>query len=386
MTDRGRSVALDVSAVPASPAGAGRYIVELARALDRAGAVDLTLVARRGDGERWGALAPHSRLCAPVPAPRPARLAYERLGLARRVGALTDPAVEIYHGPHYTFPAGLRTAVVVTVHDLTFIEHPEWHERAKVPFFSRAIRRAAAEADVVVCVSTTTAGRLRELVDVRAELVVAEHGVDHRRFSPGPPEVSLLPAEARGELVVHVGTLEPRKGLVELVGAFDRLAATRPDLRLVLAGQPGWGAAALEEAVRSAHHRDRIVRLGFVPDEVVVALLRSAAVVAYPSREEGFGLPALEALAAGALLVTTAGTAMAEFAGAAALLAPPGDAEALAGTLLEALDLPAAERAARVNAGVAQAARFTWEATATAHLRAYELAAERAARRRRGAL
>ena len=102
---------------------------------------------------------------------------------------------------------------------------------------------------------------------------------------------------------------------------------------LVLAGQTGWGMAETERALAAARHPERIVRTGYLPDEAVPALLRQAAVVAYPALEEGFGLPALEALACGAPLVTTEGTAMAEMAGGAALLVPPGDVAALADAL-----------------------------------------------------
>ena len=134
-------------------------------------------------------------------------------------------------------------------------------------------------------------------------------------------------------LVAFVGTLEPRKGVVPLVAAFDQVARAHPDAVLVLGGQTGWGMAETERALAAARHPERIVRTGYLPDEAVPALLRQAAVVAYPALEEGFGLPALEALACGAPLVTTEGTAMAEMAGGAALLVPPGDVAGLAAAL-----------------------------------------------------
>lgn len=370
---------LDVSAVPPRPAGAGRYILELARALGRRGDVDLWLVTRRDDASRFRELAPSARLVSCVPSPRPARLAYERLRLGRSIESLAAGTGRVYHGPHYTFPAGMRRGRVVTIHDVTFLEHPEWHETKKVGFFSAAIRRAAREAEVVVCVSATTATRLAGLVELRAELVVAEHGLDHGRFFPAPPDRRLLPPVlgGAGELVVHVGTLEPRKGLVELVEAFDELASRRPSLVLALAGQVGWGGATLARAVEAARARSRIHLLGFLPDERIVALMRAASVVVYPSREEGFGLPALEALAVGAPLVTTSGTAMAEFAGEAAFLTRPMDPSALSAAIAAALEAPANEREERRRIGTDRAARYTWERTAERHVVAYRRAEER---------
>ncbi len=379
---------LDVSAVPERPAGAGRYIVELARALSEIPELSLSAVSRQKDTARWRAIAPSARLLPLVPAARPARLAFERLALGPALSRRAAGAV--YHGPHYTLPGGLTGGRVVTVHDLTFFAHPEWHERSKLSFFRAAIRRAAEQADVIVCVSETTARRLSELVAVRGEVVVAEHGVDHDRFSPGPAEPERLSAEllswlGREELgrrlVVHVGTLEPRKGVVDLVRAFERLAAGRQELRLVLAGLAGWGAGELEEAISSSSAAGQIRRLGWVPDEEVVALMRMAGAVAYPSHEEGFGLPALEAMATGAPLVTTAGTAMAEFAAGAALLAPAGDPAGLAAALERCLDQSREERRRRAALGLERAARFTWAETARRHVAAYRSAREAAATR-----
>ena len=385
MTAATIGVALDVSAVPADPAGAGRYIVELTRALGQRSDVRLTLISRREDASRWQDLADRARVVALVPSSRPARLAYERFILGARVDGLRGEPIDVYHGPHYTMPVGLSVGRVVTVHDLTFLEHPEWHERSKVPFFQAAIRRAARDADVVVCVSNRTADRLNELIDVRAEVVVAEHGVDDDRFRPGEVDVQALPEGLAGaELIVHLGTLEPRKGVLDLVRAFDALAVSRPALHLVLAGHLGWGARDVTGVVRSASNSERIHVLGYVPDDTVIALMRTARVVAYPSHEEGFGLPALEAMAVGAPLVTSADTVMAEFADGASWLAEAGDPTGLERAIAEVLDASPAEVAKRRSHGIERALAFTWERTAAVHVEAYRYAAAKAVARNAG--
>ncbi|MGH9296957.1 MAG: glycosyltransferase family 4 protein [Acidimicrobiales bacterium] len=382
----GPAVALDVSAVPRQPAGAGRYVVELARALAARRDVGLTLVTRSDDRDRWADLCGrHSlRIVSPVPPARPLRLAYERLALGRALGRLAEPAIEVYHGPHYTMPSlDSKLGSVVTIHDLTWFDHPEWHERAKVPVFKRAIKRAARDADVLICVSQTTADRLSDLVPVSGRTVIAPHGVDHETFRPrgnGADEEGADEAELRGvglepdaPFVAQIGTLEPRKGVVDLISAFELLAVERPDLQLVLAGTAGWGAE-VESAVSNPRFDSRIHRLGWVSDKVVVALMRSSGVTAYVSHEEGFGLPALEAMACGGLLVTTAGTEMAEFSGDVAWTATAGDAASIAGAIRLALSAGPDERRRRVEAGMMRAARFTWERTAEIHVSAYELA------------
>jgi glycosyltransferase involved in cell wall biosynthesis len=315
---------------------------------------------------------------AAVPGARPSRLVFEQLGLP---GVLRSAGVEVHHGPHYTMPGRSPVPCVVTVHDCTFFDHPEWHVRSKAAFFRRCIRRAAVRAGAVVCVSQVTADRLHAVCPVRVPVVVAPHGVDRGRFTPREPapgadrvQLEALGVPAGRPLVAFVGTLEPRKGVVPLVSAFDRLAASDPDPVLVLAGQTGWGMAETERALAGVRDSGRILRTGYVPDDAVPALLRQASVVACPALEEGFGLPALEALACGAPLVTTEGTAMAEFSDGAAWLVPPADAPALAGALRAALD--EGRGGARGRRGLALAAARTWEASAARHVDAYGVARE----------
>lgn len=364
-------VLLDVSAVPARPVGAGVYTVALATALSARSDVDLHLAARRNDEDRWRTIAPNAEVHAAAPGRRPARLAWEQTrapSLAARV------APDVWHGPHYTMPLRAAVPCVVTVHDMTFFDHPEWHERTKVTFFRRMIRAAAQRAAAIVCVSGYTADRLRALAAPRHQVVVAHHGVDHARFRPDGDE-----AADRATLAAHgvtapyigfAGTIEPRKNVPALVRAFARIAADRPELRLVLAGSEGWGARPVREAIAASGVATRVIRPGYLDTGAIPALFRRAEVVAYPSFEEGFGLPALEGLACGAPVVTTAGSALGEVVGDAAMLAPPGDVHGLALAIGRVLDDPTC--AARLRAaGPARAASFTWERCAEQHVEAY---------------
>jgi len=382
-------VLLDVTAMPHSLGGVGRYAMALAGALHQRDDVTLTLVSRRHDAARWASVVrggsatsrAEGTVLGIAPTVRPLRLAWEQLRFPRFLNRLSP---DVHHGPHYTMPERTRVPVVVTVHDCTFFDHPEWHEWSKVTVFRRAIRTAARRAAAIVCVSESTAHRLDELCDVRVPVVVAPHGVDHGVFgpeepAPGADEAALRAAgvDPSQPYVLFLGTIEPRKNVPALVRAFDRLAVGQPDLRLVLAGQPGWGADEVDKAIYAAErHRDRVVQTGYVPDASVPALLRRAAVVVYPSLEEGFGLPALEALACGAPLVTTAGTAMAEVSAGAAVLVPPADTADLGDAIESVLSAGTEEAAARRARGLAVAEPRTWAASAAAHLRAYRVAAE----------
>jgi glycosyltransferase involved in cell wall biosynthesis len=159
-----------------------------------------------------------------------------------------------------------------------------------------------------------------------------------------------------------------------LIAAFARLARDRPELRLVVAGRDGWGARTVRDAAAASGVTTRILRPGWLPGDALPAFYRQAEAVGYPSLEEGFGLPALEALACGAALVTTTGSAMEEVAGDAALLVPPASPAALADALARVLDDRALADRLRA-AGPAQAAPFTWDASIDRHLAAFRLAA-----------
>ncbi len=372
-------VSVDATAVPAKPGGAGRYVLNLVGELIRPEMhddVEVTVVCRQGDRARWEAKAGANRVVDTAPTRRPVRLAWEQTALPRLLNRMPT---DVHHGPHYTMPVAARGPSVVTVHDLSFFSHPEWHQGSKVAFFRGAIRVAAARAAAIVAVSHATAERLHDRTKPRGAIFVIPHGVDHDRFRPpsGPDEVEAdiaarqrLGIEPDQPYVAFVGTLEPRKDVPSLVRAFDLIAAGHPDTVLVLAGQRGWGVDAVEAAIHTARARDRMIVPGYVTEEENVALLRGATVVAYPSLEEGFGLPALETMACGTPLVTTTGSAMEEVVGTAGLLVHPGDTVALA-EALEASLLGGADVERRRGEGIEVAARHTWAGSARAHVDVY---------------
>ena len=367
-------LALDASAVPDQPAGAGRYVVELARRLPGRG-VDTTLVTRRGDAARWHDYSPQARVAPLVPRARAIRLTYE----ATRLGASAlARGVDVWHGPHYTMPRQGSTPCVVTIHDMTFFTNPEWHERTKVAFFRRAIVYAAQHARAIISVSHSTARLIDELLEGHAPVIVAPLGVDLGRFSldsSGDAEVLQRHGlDSGAQYFLFVGTFEPRKGIDVLLDAFDQVSQKNPDVELWLAGQHGWGITGVEARLSTHPASSRIRRLGFVPDDALAPLLRNSCAAVYPSRGEGFGLPVLEALACGVPVVTSRNTVMEEVAGDAATLTTAGSAPDLSRAMFDLLELSAAERARGVRRGRDRAETFTWARCVDQHLVAYHLA------------
>jgi glycosyltransferase involved in cell wall biosynthesis len=196
-----------------------------------------------------------------------------------------------------------------------------------------------------------------------------------RVVAPGLERVSLR-SEARSgrPYVLGLGTTEPRKDFPALVAAFDAIAEDYPDLDLRIAGPAGWAENRVSEAITRAAHRDRIHRLGWVPD--VTGLLAGAEVLAYPSLYEGFGFPPLEAMSYGVPVVATEAGALPEVLGDAALLVPPSDPGALAGGLTRVLS-DDSFRDRLVAAGRSRAAMYTWAAAGDGLVALYRDAARR---------
>jgi glycosyltransferase involved in cell wall biosynthesis len=265
--------------------------------------------------------------------------------------------VDVVHGPNYVVPPARHAARLATVHDLTPIRFPELCTRDTLQY-PGLLRRALDGGAHIHAVSEFVASEVIDALGADPERVhVVANGID--------PVVGGDPGRGRSlaggdRYVLSVATVEPRKDLPSLVRAFDVVAASDSDVRLVVAGQDGWGTDAYEAAVTAARHAPRIVRLGFVSDDDRAALLAAASVLAYPSRYEGFGLPPLEAMQVGVPVVTTSAGSLPEVVGDAALLVPVGDVDALADALVRALGDDEL-RARLIAAGLERAKHFSWD-------------------------
>jgi glycosyltransferase involved in cell wall biosynthesis len=301
----------------------------------------------------------------PIPA-RIVREVWDRGAARPRAEDWTGP-VDVVHATNFVAPPA-RAPVVVTVHDVTFLRYPELctPDTLRYPV---SIRRAVARGAVVHTPSEFVAGEVRELLGVPADRVVAIHsGVPPVRDGD-PTRGAVVAGGAR--YVLALGTIEPRKNLTTLVAAFDRLAADAPELRLVLAGPPGWDAARVQAAIDASRARERVVQLGFVDDRDRADLMAGAAVFAYPSVYEGFGFPPLEAMQSGVPVVAGDAGALPEVLGDAALLVPPTSVEALAEAIRTLVDPESSARATFVTRGRAQIRRYDWDTTTARMLDLY---------------
>lgn len=340
------------------PGGTAVAANALAAELVRCGEVELTGVVPRGTPtEGYAPQVPTRRLPLGVPWLYDS---WHHVRLPRITSVVPD--ADLVHLTVPMAPPRERVPLVASVHDVLPLTMPSSFTRRGARMMSRGLERIRSEAAMVLV--PTEAGR-REFTAQGfdpARLEVVPLGVD----PPGPvaPHVqdeALVRHGVERPYVLFVGTAEPRKGLDVLTAAMGRL--DRPEVTLVLVGPQGWGEVDLAGL-------GHVVRLGHLPEADLAALRAAAAVCALPSRAEGFGLPVLEAMAAGAPVVTTAGTPMEEFAHGVARFVPVGDAEALADALGDVLDDPAL--AQRMGAaGVQRAAEYTWSRTARRVLDVY---------------
>ncbi|MGH3770390.1 MAG: glycosyltransferase family 4 protein [Pseudonocardiaceae bacterium] len=374
---------IDATAVPADRGGVGRYVDCLVAALEADGAAPMVVCQPR-DAELYAALAPHADVLPAVErlVARTARLTWEQTRLPWLV---RRARVDVLHCPHYTMPLVGQVATVVTLHDATFFTDPGVHSPVKARFFRAWTRTSLRRADVCVVPSASTARELARVAGAEVardagRLHVVHHGVDADLFHPpSPEEMAVVRHRLRldgSPYVAFLGALEPRKNVPALIRGFalasQVLAGWSDPPVLVLAGQLGWDSR-VERELRAVPHRVRVIRAGYLPLAELSGFLGGAVVVAYPSRGEGFGLPVLEAMAAGAAVLTTRRLAIPEVGGDAVAYCGI-DAEDIAAGLVELLDDPA-RRAELSAAGQRRAKDFSWAASAARHREAYHRAA-----------
>ena len=369
-------MAIDVTAGINQGAGVGRATRETVSALAaRPDRLDLRLFFTREDtavaaaGARWladlTAGYPHVRARRLPLSPRWTARLWLRLRLPLPVEAVTGP-VDLVLAPDFVAPPAARARTIVTIHDLSYLAMPQYADPGLRRYLTAAVPRSLRRAAHVVAVSAATRqDAIRYLGLPPARVSVVYNGVDAAFRRLPPPD--LAAARARLDLperfILTVGTLEPRKNHLGLLRAFARLHAELPDVPLLIAGRRGWLDQPIFDMVEQLGLQAAVRFLGGVPDADLPALYSAAAVVAYPSWYEGFGLPPLEAMACGTPVVTSTAAALREVCGDAALFADPADDCALAEALRRALS-DETLRAQMAERGSRQAAGFTWERTA----------------------
>lgn len=258
------------------------------------------------------------------------------------------PACDLFHGLNQRLPRKRPAHTLSTFHDL-FVMTADYSTPDFRARFAAQARDAASRSDLIIAVSRFTAHQIEDLLSIPAARIrVVPHGVPPR--PPGPPQ------SERSRTILTVGALQKRKNTLRLVEAFE---LTPPGWKLILAGATGFESERILQRIAASSRSRDIVQLGYVSGDELQRLYEQAAIFAFPSLDEGFGIPVLEAMSAGAAVLTSRSGALREVAGDAALLVDPLDTNAIAEGLTTLMDVQTL-REQMVIAGYQRAARFSW--------------------------
>ena len=383
---------LSVDMVRAPMTGIGRYVYELAERLPHVAAVEQVYYYDWADGF-MSPRALRSRAMTNQPTSATRRLTRARYyahrmaaGVARRIGLPTPafwrarlPSREnlVCHGPAFALPPGTGPRVV-TIADLSVLTHPEFHPGLRVKMILRDIKASIRQADRLITFSEFTRNELIDQMGVDPARVQAVPLASDTAFMPRSAD-AVAPILARygltwGGYCLSVGTVEPRKRIDSMLDAFERLApALKNRFPLVLIGDRGWLSDAAHRRINALAHQGQVRYLGYLPQEELPLVYSGAAACLYTSTYEGFGLPAVEAMASGAPLVTMRAASLPEVCGNGAILVTPGDIDAFSEAITRVLtDNSCATRLAQRGRAIAM--QYGWERTTRETVSVYQQA------------
>jgi glycosyltransferase involved in cell wall biosynthesis len=282
--------------------------------------------------------------------------------------------LDLLHSPDFIPPLRGARHHIVTVHDLNFLYYPQFLTTESRRYYNGQIQRAVQQADHILADSAATRNDLIEKLNVPADKITVHMlGVDER-FEPLSAE-AVEPCRQQLDLppeyLLFLGTFEPRKNIIGLLEAYRLLLEDLPDAPpIVLAGRQGWLFDETMRRIDDMQLGDRVLWRQDVPQEAMPALYNLADALVTPSFYEGFGFPALEAMACGTVPVVSDRASLPEVVGTVGLLIDPDDPASIAAALRRVLD-DSAWRTQMSQAGIARAAEFTWERTARTVLSVY---------------
>lgn len=372
-------LALNGGALLLPHTGIASYTRNLAIALRESGAVDMRCFYGLGwSQEIRAAAAPgastlRDMILKLIPRPRGV---FNRLGIQRRFfrAGVRKYGFDVYHEPSF-LPFPFPGPTVITVHDLSTYRYPETHPPDRVRTIKEQLPAAIQQAAAIIVDSHFVAREVIETFQVSPDRVSAIHLGVSREFCPrqaaeASPCISRFGLN-HGRYIFAVGTLEPRKNLVQAINAYGALPdRVRESMPLVIAGMRGWLTGNLETQIRRYEEQGQVRWLGYVSAEDLPLLYSGARMLVYPSLYEGFGLPVLEAMASGVPVITSNRASLPEVAGDVGLMVDPEDVDGMRACMLRLIDNQ--DEAARLGAlGIDRARQFTWQACAQKTLAVY---------------
>lgn len=378
-------VVLSVDPVKFPLTGIGRYTYELGKALQREGLQSLqflrgyrlsSTLPEPSDAQpmagtpSWKKMAQQSRLAVAL---------FRQLNPWLKSRALKGLEDHVFHGPNYYLPPFAGRSVV-TVHDLSHYVWTQGHPPERVRYMQAEMELSLKRATAIITDTEYTRQEVARYFGWPLSRIYAVHLASGPEFRPRPrdvlaPDLHPLGLEPGG-YCLFTGTVEPRKNLASLLGAYNQLPpGMRAKWPLVVAGYRGWESDALHKTMQDAQSQGWLRYLGFVPQQTLPFLMAGARLFAYPSHYEGFGLPVLEAMASGVPVVCSNASTLPEVSGGAAAMHDPDDVDKLVELIMKGLEDNDWRAGAR-EAGLTQAQRFSWAKCARDTLAVYQAVAK----------
>jgi len=273
----------------------------------------------------------------------------------------------LYHETKYT-PFNFEDGpTLVTIYDLSFVRHPEWHPIDRVKFYEKYSLKQLSRVEAIITISEFSKKEISNLLNIdRSKIHVTYPGVD-LSFAPGKKRLHGLP----NRYILYLGNLEPRKNLPLLLDVYQSLPGSfQNNYPLVIAGAKGWCTGEIEKKLRLFRKNGKVTLMGYVPQRFLPDLYRGASLFVYPSLYEGFGLPVIEAMACGVPVLASNATSLPEVVGDAGVLMNPYDVDEWREGMLELLD-DKKMRDEMSEKGLERAKLFTWEKCAQVTLNVY---------------
>jgi len=349
----------------ANRSGTGRHTIDLAEALAASPNVDLTLLWPQG-------FPTPNATSIPRDIGGRQRLLDDQLRmdlLRRRAGA------DLVHYPANVGALRGSSPFVLTVHDLSFVRHPQWFTPTRARYYRFAASWSARRARRIIAVSHAAKHDLVKFWKLDPDTIDVIHNGVRAAFRPADRDAIAALKKELGlpeRFVLFVGTLEPRKNIERIIGAWERAHADA-DVELVLVGRDGWKTESIHRAIETSPLRRHLHRRDHLPDTALPTLYSAARALVWPSHFEGFGLPPLEAMACGTPVITSRVSSLPEVCGDAALLVDPINTGEIAQAITRLADDETLHADLRQR-GLERAAQFTWQRAAEETIATYRRA------------
>lgn len=298
--------------------------------------------------------------------------AYKRLWnyIPVRYDQLFDGQADITHFFNFLVPPKINGKVVNTIHDLTFLLYPETMDKRNLKFLKNNIQNSVNRPDKIITISENSKKEIIEYLGIdKQKIEIIYPGVDYERYHQVHDAMTIAKVRDKYRLpkqyILYMGTLEPRKNIVRIVEAFNKLKQNtyKSEIKLVLAGRKGWHYEPIFSKIQALGLEQEVIFTDYVAEEDKPIIYSEAKVFVFPSLYEGFGIPVLEAMASSVPVITSNGSSLPEVAGDAGVLVNPMNTEDIASAMYKLIE---DERYARgcTERGSVQAQKYNWENSA----------------------